>query len=76
MGDIEISKRAFKATLKNKEDHVPKSDAGDRYVILPENARNTLQRIMEIREQGEYLFWQNGKRIRSNGFRRKMIIIS
>lgn len=49
-----------------------KSEAGERYVILTENARNVLRRIMEIREQGEFLFMENGKRIRSNGFRRKL----
>ena len=50
----------------------PKSEAGERYVILTEGARKTLERIMEIREDGEFLFTEKGKRIRSNGFRRKL----
>lgn len=50
----------------------PKSDAGDRYVIINENAMVTLEKIIKIRSDGEFLFSENGKRIRSNGFRRKL----
>lgn len=146
MGDIEVSRRAFKPNVKNKEDEVyqeaeaerltqylaqqeddiralglllifhcglrigelcalkpedcsekhlhiqrtevkvkvdehytmliqdyPKSDAGERYVILTESARKTLECILKARESGEFLFTDNGKRIRSNGFRRKLM---
>lgn len=50
----------------------PKSEAGDRYIIINENALKTIENIMSLRENGEYLFMENGKRIRSNGFRRKL----
>lgn len=50
----------------------PKSEAGDRYIIINENAVKTIENIESIRENGEYLFMENGKRIRSNGFRRKL----
>lgn len=50
----------------------PKSEAGDRYIIINENAVKTIENIMSLRENGEYLFMENGKRIRSNGFRRKL----
>ena len=50
----------------------PKSEAGDRYIIINEKAVNTIDNIMSLRENGEYLFMENGKRIRSNGFRRKL----
>ena len=50
----------------------PKSEAGDRYIIINENAMNTINNIMSIRDNGEYLFTENRKRIRSNGFRRKL----
>lgn len=146
MGDIDISKRSFKAKVKNKEDEVytdkeaekltdhlskqvddlralglllsfycglrvgelsslkpedcsehhihvrrtevkvktsegstllvqeyTKSEAGDRLVILTDNAKEILELIMKIRKPGEYLFMDNGKRIRSNGFRRKLM---
>lgn len=51
----------------------PKSDAGERYVILTPGAQKVVQTILQIRENGEYLFCENGKRIRSNGFRRKLM---
>ena len=50
----------------------PKTEAGDRYIIISENAQNTIENIKSIRCDGEYLFMENGKRIRSNGFRRKL----
>ena len=50
----------------------PKSDAGDRYVIINENAMTTLEKIMKVRSDGEYLFMTQGKQIRSSGFRRKL----
>lgn len=50
----------------------PKTEAGDRYVIMGENANNTIKCIKSIRWNGEYLFMENGRRIRSNGFRRKL----
>ncbi len=51
---------------------IPKSEAGDRFVILNDGAKRTLDNILNIREVGEFLFMENGKRIRSNGFRRKL----
>ena len=50
----------------------PKSEAGDRYIIINENAVKTIENIMSLRENGEYLFTDSGKRIRSNGFRRNL----
>lgn len=50
----------------------PKSDAGDRYVIINENAMVTLDKIMKVRSDGEYLFMTQGNQIRSSGFRRKL----
>lgn len=50
----------------------PKSDAGDRYVILTANAEKVIKNILHIREKGEFLFFEKGKRVRSNGFRRKL----
>ena len=50
----------------------PKSEAVDRYIIINENAIETIKNIMCVRENGEYLFMENGKRINSNGFRRKL----
>ena len=52
-----------------------KSEAGDRLVILTDNAKEVLNNILEIRKSGEYLFMDQGKRIRSNGFRRKLMRI-
>lgn len=50
----------------------PKSEAGDRYIIITDNAKKTIKNILNIRSDSEYLFSENGKRIRSNGFRRKL----
>ena len=50
-----------------------KSEAGDRCIIINKNAMETLDRVLKIRGNGEYLFCEGGKRIRSNGFRRKLM---
>ena len=53
----------------------PKSDAGDRYIILSDNAKETVNMILAISDTGDFLFMENGKRIRSNAFRRKLMCV-
>lgn len=48
----------------------PKSEAGDRYLIIPDTAVSTLNAILEFTTDDEYLFVEKGKRIRGNGFNR------
>lgn len=50
----------------------PKSEAGDRYLIIPESARETIKKILELNPNGRYLFSENGSRIRANAFNRKL----
>lgn len=50
----------------------PKSDAGDRYLIIPEGALDTIDEIIKINPNGKYLFSDEGKRVRSNAFNRKL----
>ena len=54
---------------------VAKTDAGDRYIILTEKARQTVDMILAISDTGDFLFMENGKRIRSHAFRRKLMRI-
>lgn len=51
----------------------PKSEAGDRYIIISESAMETINNVLRIRSNGEFLFSENGKRVRSNGMRRKLM---
>ena len=53
----------------------PKSNAGNRYIMINSNAINTIELINKARCNGEYLFYENGKRIRSSCFRRKLGMI-
>lgn len=50
----------------------PKTEAGCRYIILSESALTTLDRAMQVRGDGEYLFSEGTHRITSNAFRRKL----
>ena len=43
----------------------PKSDAGDRYLIITQNAIETFEAIEKLNPNGEYLFEKNGKRLRA-----------
>lgn len=49
-----------------------KTDAGNRNIILPENARWTLKQILESNPHGEFLFMNKGKRIRENTFNKRL----
>lgn len=50
----------------------PKTDAGDRYIIVPQSAMNIIEQIIVLNPNCEYLFSENGKRIRSNAFNRRL----
>ena len=50
----------------------PKTDAGERYVTIPEQAQHTVDAIIKLNPDGEYLFSENGRRIRSNAFNRRI----
>jgi len=51
----------------------PKSEAGERYIVINEKALDTINNIMANRCHGTYLFMENGNRIRSHAFRRKLM---
>ena len=46
----------------------PKTDRGDRYIIITENALQTIETVKKINPNGEYLFEINGKRILANSY--------
>lgn len=50
----------------------PKTEAGDRYLIIPESAIVILDEILAQSKNSEYLFSEHGKRIRSNAFNRRL----
>ena len=50
----------------------PKTEAGDRYLIIPDSAIVVLEKILELNKNSEYLFSENGRRIRSNAFNRRL----
>lgn len=50
----------------------PKSDAGVRNVIITEHAVDIISRILQINPTGEFLFMENGCRIRGNAFNKKL----
>ena len=49
-----------------------KTDAGNRNLILPSSACDTFEEIMKLRQDGEFLFEQNGKRVRGNAFNKHL----
>lgn len=50
----------------------PKTDCGDRYVLLTPRTKETIKYIAKLSGDGDYVFCDKGKRIRSNAFRRKL----
>lgn len=52
-----------------------KTEAGIRDVILTDGGKETLRKILEINPDGEYLFENNGKRIRGNTFNKHLGVV-
>lgn len=69
----EIKYKDENGKWKTEVQDIPKSDAGDRYIIINENAMETIRNILKIRSDGEFLLSEDGKRVRSNGIRRKLM---
>jgi len=65
----ELDTRKFIFEVKN----FPKSDAGDRNLIITKNAIETFEAIQELNPNGEYLFEKNGKRLRALTLSRRII---
>ena len=47
---------------------MPKTECGERYVLLPKQAAETLKAIHRLNPSGSYLFMRNGKQIHSKSF--------
>ena len=52
-----------------------KTEAGNRALIIPTYAKTILDRIIALNPNGEYLFENNGKRIRGNTFNKRLAIV-
>ena len=50
----------------------PKTEAGQRDIILPPQAAQTIEAIRSLNPDGEYVFMSNGKRIRENTFNKRL----
>lgn len=84
--DIRIKDRTIhiqRSEVKYKNDNgktvigvkdFPKSDAGDRYLLLSDKAYDTVKKILRLNPFGEYLFQDENthKRVTENGFNHKL----
>ena len=50
----------------------PKTEAGDRIAIIPSDYSWVAEKLKEINPSGEYVFFENGKRLTTNTIRRRM----
>lgn len=51
----------------------PKTEAGNRDIILSSDAQKTLKEIRKMNPFGEYMFMSDGKRIKEKAFSVKML---
>ncbi len=62
----------FKDEKTGKQQHIvkdfPKSDAGFRTLIMSKEAKNTIENILALNPDGEYLFYKNNHRILAINF--------
>lgn len=52
-----------------------KTDAGNRDLIISTTAQKTLDKILSLNSEGEFLFEHGGKRIRGNTFNKRLSLI-
>mgnify|MGYP002620195619 FL=1 len=71
--EVKYRDESEKWTVKVEE--YPKTEAGNRDLIIPESAFWTLVQIQKLNPHGEYLFMNKGKRIRENTFNKRVAII-
>lgn len=84
-GDINFNTKTIhiqrtEITYKDKETgksvndvrEYPKNENADRYIIIPDNAIQTIRKALTMNGFGEYLFEEGGKRIRENAFNRRL----
>lgn len=57
---------------KTRVDNVPKTEAGYRELIVPPSVKDTIAMIKALNPNGEYMFMNNGKRIRENTFNKRL----
>ena len=50
----------------------PKTEAGNRHLIIPVQASDTIRQIEELNPAGNFLFEHDGKRIRGNTFNKRL----
>lgn len=77
---IQIKRTEVKYRDENKKWKVEvrddtKTEAGNRALIIPSYAKTILDRIIALNPNGEYLFENNGKRIRGNTFNKRLAIV-
>lgn len=60
--------------ILNISEHA-KTDAGNRDLIIPTVAYETLKAIISLNPNGEYLFEKKGRRIRGNTFNRRLNLV-
>lgn len=62
----EIKVKNDKGNTELAVSNVPKTQAGNRYIIINEATKETLKKVFNIRDtNSEYLFSENGRRLRS-----------
>lgn len=53
----------------------PKSEAGDRYTVIPDNALWIVNLLKNMNRDGEFLFMKNGERIKTFTFRKRIVTV-
>ena len=68
----EVKYKDDEGKWKVKVKQFAKTEAGNREIVIPKTAFWTLEMINQLNPNGEYLFMNNGKRIRENTFNKRL----
>lgn len=70
-----VDEKTSKATYTYEIEDYPKSEAGDRYAVIPNDSMWIINKLNSINTHGEFLFMRNGDRIKTFTFRKRITSI-
>lgn len=71
----EVDEKTGKSINAYDIEEYPKSEAGDRYVVIPNESMWIISRTKDMNLQGEFLFMRKGKRIKTFTYRKRIVSI-
>lgn len=71
----EVDSKTGKTTNAYDIEEYPKSEAGDRYAVIPDESMWIINMAKQMNLRGEFLFMRNGERIKTFTYRKRIVSV-